>query len=435
MRMCERRRDTCVFESSSFGPRDLQLREMELSSKSAGQIGRVKSEPLDVGLLPEQGQQQQCNESAPGDKSYRVTLGMCHIKKEPPDDCSYEHQIIQVKTEPYNTAILEERDHMGHSHGSTPEGAKESSGVLHVKDQPSGTCDQASSGCTSSNVQIEIVTTTVEPRFGNTALITTLGRSAEQPSDQSETQEASKSSMFSHVKDSLVKCSCTAECSCSGSLARHKQGHTGKKPYTCDLCPAEFSHRRSLLYHKRAHTGEKPHKCNLCPAEFMDGAKLRLHRQTHTGEKPYKCDVCPAEFRQSKSLRSHKWAHEGKKPYKCDLCPAQFSHGTSLLYHKQKHTGKKPYKCDLCPAEFSHPTALKYHTRKHAGEKPFKCDLCPAMFTQNTSLRFHKLTHVSEGPYKCDLCTAKFTCKNILSRHKRIHTSEKPYKDIPVPQT
>ncbi|XP_064463021.1 uncharacterized protein LOC135373901 isoform X3 [Ornithodoros turicata] len=99
---------------------------MELSPKFSYQLTRVKSEPPDVPCLPGEGQiqQQHCNEST-SEAFGGQTVGMCHIKEEPPDDCSDEHQLIEVQTEPYNTAILMERDHAGRSHDSTSEGQPE----------------------------------------------------------------------------------------------------------------------------------------------------------------------------------------------------------------------------------------------------------------------------------------------------------------------
>ncbi|XP_064468053.1 uncharacterized protein LOC135378848 [Ornithodoros turicata] len=96
---------------------------MELPPKFSYQLTRVKCEPPDVPCLPDEGQiqQQHCNE--PALQAFGgETVGMCHIKEEPPDDCSDEHQMIEVQTEPYNTAILTERDCARRSHDSTSEG-------------------------------------------------------------------------------------------------------------------------------------------------------------------------------------------------------------------------------------------------------------------------------------------------------------------------
>ncbi|XP_064464920.1 zinc finger protein 62-like [Ornithodoros turicata] len=455
-----------MFGTSSSSPLDFQPREMELSLKFGGQLTKVKLEPLDASL-PELGQQQECNDSSSGDNNYGATRGMIQIKEEPREESSDEHQIIEVKTEPYNTAIL---DQVGHSHDSTSEGAKESSGGLHIKDELRSSCDHASSGWTSSSAQFETSTTTVEPLFENVALVTLDGRPTEQSSDQSETQVAGKSSTFGHEKDRLYKCSvglatcidtglleddlkphktktftsdmCSAAISHASTLqvhAKHSMGvslHKSKicafacasSASKCNLTPAESSHTMCLRHHKQTHMGKKRYRCDLCPAEFGHYTSLCRHKRKHTSVKRYKCNLCPAEFSNSEKLHDHKRTHTSQRPYKCNLCPAQFGHSTILKCHKQRHTGEKPYKCDLCSAEFSLSSSLYDHRGTHRDVKPNKCDLCPAEFKKRDTLQCHRRSHTGEKPYKCDVCIAAFSRSSSLLRHKWTHMGNKPHK-------
>ncbi|XP_064468338.1 zinc finger protein 664-like isoform X2 [Ornithodoros turicata] len=396
-------RHTRVFESSHIKHSDSQLQEMQLSPEFSGHLVRVKSEPPDVACLPEEGQQtqqQHHDEPSPGGDADGVTAGTCRIKEEPQEDSSNKHPIIEVKTEPYNIAVLTEQDQMGHSRHSASE-ARASGGMPYIKGQAGSTCDQASSADTSTNAQFKINTTPAEQRFNSTALVT-----GEKP----------------------YKCNvCPAVFRHSTGLSRHKRTHTGEK-YKCDACPAEFSLSGYLQRHKRTHTGEKPYKCNVCTAGFSRSEYLHYHMRTHTGEKPYKCDVCPAEFSRNGHLRDHRRAHTGEKPYKCDLCPAEFTRNNYLQHHKRTHTGEKPYKCDVCHAEFSRREYLREHMRTHTGEKPYKCDACPAEFSRNGNLQDHRRTHTGEKPYKCDVCLANFRQSGTLQYHKRTHTGEKTYK-------
>ncbi|XP_064464569.1 zinc finger protein 845-like isoform X1 [Ornithodoros turicata] len=396
-----------------------------------------------------------------------ATRGMIQIKEEPREESSDEHPIIEVKTEPYNTAIL---DQVGHSHDSTSEGAKESSGWLHVKDELRGTCDHASSGISSSSAQFEIGTTTVEPQCTNDALVITDGRPTEQSSDQSETQVASKSSTFGHEKDRLYKSNiCLAACINTGHLEVHVKTHK-TKTLTCDKCSATFRHASTLRVHarhctglgsqksnvsapacassahecnlspaesshsmclqrrKRTLVGKKSFRCDLCGFEFNKRYKLRNHKKAHMSAGLYQCTFCPAQFRQSAMLKYHKQKHTGEKAYKCNLCPAEFSHSSSLYVHKRTHTGEKPHKCDLCPAEFNKRYDLQRHRRTHTGEKPYKCDVCPAEFSRSSMLLRHKGTHMGDKPHKCDLCPAEFSERADLRSHRRTHTGKKPYK-------
>ncbi|XP_064468233.1 zinc finger protein ZFP2-like isoform X1 [Ornithodoros turicata] len=458
LRTMQEARGTCVYEPHLPGPLESQLQEMQLSPELSGQLLRVKSEPLDEGQVWEQ----DCG----------VMAGTRPIKEEPQEESSDEQPIVEVKTEPYNIEILAEQHQTGQDCDSTLEGAKESTGMIPLKDKLRGTCDHASSCSTSSNAVFKICTTPFQPEFKNTAN----SRTTKQPSDQTETQQGSKLLMFGHEGDKLYKCNiCSATCIdigllevhlkthetkaftcniCSMTFRRpstlrvHANRHTGggsadkcnlypaevsrsiypqrKKRYKCDLCPAEYRRHTSLWTHKQTHTGVR-YKCELCPAEFSQSTSLLYHKRKHTGEKPYKCHLCPAEYSWHTSLWAHKQTHTGVR-YKCELCPAEFSRSTQLLYHKRKHTGEKLYKCDLCPADFTQRAMLFHHKRLHTGEKPYKCDLCPAEFGYRSGLLHHKLKHTGEKPYKCDLCPAEFSYRRGLRLHKQTHAGEKPYK-------
>ncbi|XP_064463211.1 zinc finger protein 391-like [Ornithodoros turicata] len=382
-----------------------------------------------------------------------VTAGTCDIKEEPREESSKEHPVTEVKTEPYNVAISTEQDQMEHNCDSTSEGARASAGLLHVKDQPRGICDQDSSGCTSSEAQFKISTMTVEPQFYNAPLVTTEGRPAERLSDQSKPCALTytlKDSLKQHVfaqchsesemcavtsppndqmgDESLTYDICRPAFAPTGSDESHVSKRTNKKSCKPDLCPGQSHLRRSLRCHKRAQTGDKPDKSGICPAKLSQITHWRLHKRTQTSEKLYKCNVCPAEFSLRGKLQQHKRTHTGEKQYKCDVCPAQFRQSTNLRKHKRIHTGEKPYKCDVCPAKFSQSSNLRRHKRTHTGEKPHKCCVCHAKFSEIVTLQRHERTHTGEKPYKCDVCPAKFSQSSNLRRHKRTHTGEKPHK-------
>ncbi|XP_064463023.1 zinc finger protein 436-like [Ornithodoros turicata] len=435
---------------------------MQPSAEFSGQLVRIKLEPPDVPCLPEEAQiqQQHCMESSSGG----VTAGMC--KEEPQEESSNEHPIMEVKTEPYNTAVLAGQDRMGHSHDSASEGAGESTGMLPIEDQPRGTCDQASSSCTSSSTQFEISTTTARKHPNGIAPVTRNGRHTEDPSDKSETQGPSKSSMSSHKKDGQCNCNiCLA--TCIGHVELQLKPHKTKS-FMCQTCSATFCHASALRMHAKHHTREELQKCmphalactsktslkrqkivhsdesEKCPtnptSDAQVGEKDLGHHlcpaalaqpgsdENHSNEKPFKCNICLADFSDSTSLWHHKRTHTVMKAYKCDLCPAEFSRTSNLRRHQKKHTGDKQHKCSFCPAVFLHLQYLKTHVRTHTGEKPYKCDLCPAEFSLSTTLLRHKRTHTGEKPHKCDLCPAEFCWISQLHRHMHTHTGEKPYK-------
>ncbi|XP_064461515.1 uncharacterized protein LOC135371375 [Ornithodoros turicata] len=113
---------------------DPQLQEMLLAPKCSVRLSRVKLEPPDAACLHEQGQiqEQYCSESPLRSDSYGVTAGTCDIKEEPREESSKEHAIVEVKTEPYNVAILTGPDHIVHSCDSTSEGM--TAGICDVKE-------------------------------------------------------------------------------------------------------------------------------------------------------------------------------------------------------------------------------------------------------------------------------------------------------------
>ncbi|XP_064463354.1 zinc finger protein 468-like [Ornithodoros turicata] len=438
--MKEEARYARVLESSRTSPSDSQLQEeMQLPPEMSGQPVRVKSEPPDVACLPEERQirQQHHDESPSAADACGVTGGMCRIKEEPQEDSANEDPILEVKTEPYNVAVLTEQDQMGHNCDSTSEDARDISVTLHIKDKPRCTCEQEYSGYISSYAQLKISTATVELQLDSTALVTTNDRHAEQHRDQSKPQALacmSKASlechMFGDCHKESEKCSTTPP-------SDVQMGGMGSGCNTCpsafswsagdeDHMASEFSMSRNLQQHKRTYSSKKPYKCDVCPAEFTRNAHLEQHKRTHTGDKPYKCNVCPAEFSQRGNLQRHKCTHGGEKPYKCDVCHAGFSLIGHLQRHKRTHTGEKPYECDVCPAVFSQSWHLQRHKRTHTGEKPYKCDVCPAKFSRGWNLKQHMRTHMVNKPYKCDLCPAAFRQNVTLSRHKRTHTREQP---------
>ncbi|XP_064468018.1 zinc finger protein 436-like isoform X1 [Ornithodoros turicata] len=381
-------------------------------------IVEVKTEPYNVAVLAEQDQMgHSCHSTSEG-----LMAEMCDIKEKPREDPSNERPIIEVNTEPYNVTILTEQDQMGHSYESTSVGTREGTATIYIKDQSTGTCDQASSSYTILKSHFNITTRTVEPQSNNTELGTMDLVRLQLPGHR-------LLHVRTHKREKPYKCDvCPAEFRRNGHLQDHKRTHAGEKPYKCDLCPAQFTRSIDLKRHRRTHTHEKPCKCDLCPAQFTRSIDLKRHRRTHTHEKPCKCDLCPAQFSQKTGLKRHKRTHTGEKTYKCDVCPAVFSRNGYLQDHKKTHVGEKPYECDLCPAEFLHSIDLQRHKRTHTGQKPYKCDVCPAGFSHSGHLRVHKRTHTGEKPYKCDLCPAEFTQKTDLQRHKRTHTGEKPYK-------
>ncbi|XP_064461966.1 zinc finger protein 239-like isoform X2 [Ornithodoros turicata] len=452
---------------------DSQLREMQLTSELSGQLPGVKSAPCDALWSPEetQDQLQHCDEPATKPGTLGPTDRRCRVKEEPPDNSSTdEHPIVELETEPYNTAILSGLDEVGHVRESTSEEAAASTSVVQTKNEPKDICDPAPLGCYPSNAESDVnMTSSQPPLFENAISAIVNGRHGDsRPGDVASDEAEARDETCKHgvcsaarvdsghsdvrTKTNGVKTLTEGSEQCpAGSYGRtretrpandprptalppsesarsHNKPPGNKKLYQCDVCLSPFSNRAYLRTHRRTHTGERPYKCDACSAAFSQRSNLQSHKRTHTGEKPYKCDVCPAQFRHNPNLQRHKRAHTGEKPYKCDVCPAEFSQGTNLQRHRRTHTGEKPYRCDVCPAEYAHGHELKAHARAHTGERPYECDLCPARFRKGTLLWRHKRAHTGERPYACDLCPAEFGQSTTLRRHKQTHAGKKQYQ-------
>ena len=68
---------------------------------------------------------------------------------------------------------------------------------------------------------------------------------------------------------------------------RHKNIHTGDKPFVCDQGDKKISLKATFVNHQRVHSGEMPYKCDLCDARFSQRSSLVSYQRTHTAEKPY----------------------------------------------------------------------------------------------------------------------------------------------------
>ncbi|XP_064477722.1 zinc finger protein 436-like [Ornithodoros turicata] len=450
---------------------------MPLSPEFSGHPMEVKLEPQGSSCLLEEGhiQQPHHDESPPGSDSCGPVAGTVRSKEEPQDESSNEPPITVVKTEPYDIAVLEGQDQMGHSCDSNSQVPTATTGTFHIENEPRDIRHPVSSGCGSSCEQFNIDVTAVEPPLKDTVPVTVDGPCADSKPrdvspDRNETQGAGKSSATSDKKGRLYKRTDTGHLgtrlktykvnaftcvTCSTTFYRmsavgaNAKLCTSEGPYRCEACTLACMSQVSLKRHSPVHacalsdqlpsasedqmvrpdassqskyaTDHTPNG-TVCPEEFNQSTQLWHHRRTHTGEEAHKCDPPLA------TSDSHEQTRADGKPYKCRFCPAGFTNTYNLRVHERTHTGEKPYKCDICPAEFAQSTTLRRHRQTHTGEKPYKCSLCPAEFSQTHHLKNHSRTHTGEKPYKCDLCDAMFIKSTALKRHKRIHTCENPYK-------
>ncbi|XP_078510990.1 uncharacterized protein LOC144770385 isoform X2 [Lissotriton helveticus] len=250
---------------------------------------------------------------------------------------------------------------------------------------------------------------------------------------------------------------CSRSFSDPSNLRRHKNIHTGQRPYGCEICGSTFRQKSQLDRHRFVHTGERPFQCAFCPKGFRDSTELKVHYRKHTGERPYRCELCPRSFSRISYLKRHEETHReleeaatldatkekdisssamesvsspGK--FKCSFCNFTFCKKSLLEAHRPKHykmspTGQKLYECVECKKCFNNSSNLHKHAIIHRGLKPFACTLCDQRFRQATHLERHYMVHTKERPFKCTICPKGFRDSSDLQKHHRVHTGEKPY--------
>ncbi|XP_019217900.1 zinc finger protein 271 isoform X1 [Oreochromis niloticus] len=190
--------------------------------------------------------------------------------------------------------------------------------------------------------------------------------------------------------------------------------------FNCSDCGKHFLYRQSLQRHVTSHlekrTNKKCFKMKQNPDSQIAG---------HTGEKPFRCNVCEKTFKHQYNLYRHLKIQTGKKPFSCGVCNKTFSQLWDLKRHKIFHTGEKPFNCSMCGKKFTQRMHFKRHMRVHTGERPFGCDVCGKRFNCKRNLKTHMRIHTGEKPYSCDICNKRFSQPGILKRHRSIHTGVK----------
>lgn len=251
--------------------------------------------------------------------------------------------------------------------------------------------------------------------------------------DQCERAYNTKRSLQSHQRSKHRKESKTPTAAApppptsatNGVRKKKRSSKTGPaKVYKCNEteCNQTFRTERDLRGHRWKHTGIY---CDICGKPFTQSGNMMRHRQRHSGIKPYACQEhdCTATFYTQKELTSHNICHTGRMPCICEVCGRPCRDRGVLTAHMRRHTGERPAKCDVCGKAFYSFHDLNVHAVSHTSLRPFVCDVCGSTFQRKKALRVHKLLHSEQRKYSCKLCSKSFAQSGGLNAHMRTHES------------
>uniref|UniRef100_F7DK41 Paternally expressed 3 n=1 Tax=Macaca mulatta TaxID=9544 RepID=F7DK41_MACMU len=225
--------------------------------------------------------------------------------------------------------------------------------------------------------------------------------------------EFERSSTFSEQsKDPLGKD--PQEDTAPGICTSPQSASQDNKHNRCEFCKRTFSTQVALGRHKQIHTGKKPYECKQCGKAFYLMPHLNRHQKTHSGRKP---------SIQCANLCERVRIHSQEDYYECFQCGKAFLQNVHLLQHLKAHETARVLSPGLSPSKIY----LIRYQRKHdyVGERACQCCDCGKVFSRNSHLIQHYRTHTQERPYQCRLCGKCFGRPSYLTQHYQLHSQEK----------
>lgn len=86
--------------------------------------------------------------------------------------------------------------------------------------------------------------------------------------------------------------------------------------FICETCGKWFASLEHLQQHRQWRHTERTarrHACAYCPYTSSNRSHVTRHERGHTGERPFVCQVCQNGYRRREDLRAHVRAHSRQR--------------------------------------------------------------------------------------------------------------------------
>ncbi|XP_042241461.1 transcription factor E4F1-like [Homarus americanus] len=120
-------------------------------------------------------------------------------------------------------------------------------------------------------------------------------------------------------------------------MTSHYRYHL-KHRFTCVECGQTFSTESYMYKHRDTHSGIRPYVCTDCGKTYLSTSHLNKHRRAaHSTLRPYQCSYCGKCYKGKDQLTYHENSHRGEKPYQCSVCGYATAYRHTYYVHKKKH--------------------------------------------------------------------------------------------------